>query len=147
MCVLCAAVFFSPEVYPSNQQFIKHFPEFVRYGYRPHLGAIEVKFPWKDGSRSIGQHTVGIVDGFCKILCMMATISFCKELELTETDLNHPTLSATLASFASVSCSYNHFEHPGHHYLYSLRPLDWVLNISAWYLISVFFALSHSLRS
>ena len=113
-----------PADYPSNQQFIKHFPEFLRYGYRPHLGAIETKYPYKDGSRAIQPHTVGVVDGFCKIIIMMSIVGFCKELELTETDLEHPTLQRTLASFVSIACSYAHFQHPGHHYLYSLSLLD-----------------------
>ena len=115
--------FFVPEDYPSNQQYIKHFAEFLRYGYKPELGAIQVKFPWRerDGSRDIGDHTVGIVDGFAKIILMLSIISFCKELELNDTDLQHPTLSSTLQSFSSICCSYSHFDHPGHHYLHSLR--------------------------
>lgn len=66
-------------------------------------------------------HSVGIVDGFAKIILMLSIVSFCKELELNEVDLQHPTLRNTLKSFSSISCSYAHFNHPGHHYLYSLR--------------------------
>ena len=116
---------FVPEDYPSNQQYIKHFAEFLRYGYKPQLGAIEVKFPWRDReSRAIGDHLVGIVDGQTKIIIMLSILSFCKELELNDRDLEHPTLSKTLKSFASISCSYSHFNHPGHHFLYSLRHLE-----------------------
>lgn len=112
-----------PEDYPSNVQYSKHFLEFLHYGYKAHLGACEVKFPHRerDGSRQILPHSVGIVDGFCKIIIMMSIVSFCKELELSEEDLSHPVLSATLQSFASIHCAYNHFAHPAHHYLYALR--------------------------
>ena len=112
-----------PAVYPSNQQFVKHFAEFARFGYKPHLGAIECKFPYKDGSRQILPHSVGICDGFCKLLCMLGVIAFVKELELTEEELKDPTLSGTLKSFRSISCSYSHFTNPGHHFLYSLSNL------------------------
>lgn len=117
---------FVPEDYPSNQQYIKHFAEFLKFGYRPHLGAVEVKFPWRDReTREILDHTVGIVDGHTKIIIMLSIISFCKELELNDTDLEHVTLKQTLQSFASIQCSYNHFNHPGHHFLYSLRHLEY----------------------
>lgn len=95
---------------------------------------MEVKFPFKDGSRAILPHTVGFVDGFCKIICMLGVVTFCKELELSDEELAHPTLAATLESFASVSCSYSHFAHPGHHFLYSLRNLDSVIFLRRLYL-------------
>ena len=102
---------------------MKHFPEFLQNGYKPHLGALEVKFPYRDSSRAIQAHSVGFVDGFCKVLCMLAIVTFCKELELSEEELKDPVLAATLQSFCSISCAYNHFPHPGHHYLYSLSSL------------------------
>ena len=113
-----------PADYPSNQQFIKHFGEFVKFGYKPHLGCVETKFPFKDGTRVIQPHSVGIVDGFCKIVIMLSIIVFCKELDLTPEELNDATLRSTLESFASISCSYSHYTHPGHHYLHSLRTLN-----------------------
>lgn len=110
-----------PEVYPSNQQFKKHFGEFLRYGYKPHLGAIEVKFPFRDSTRTIPPHSVGLVDGFAKIVIMLSIVAMVKELEL-EVPRDSP-LEATLHSFATVHCSYSHFQHPAHHFLYSLRSL------------------------
>ncbi|CAK8998217.1 unnamed protein product [Durusdinium trenchii] len=105
--------------YPSNQQFKKHFGEFLRYGYKPHLGAIEVKFPFRDSTRTIPPHSVGLVDGFAKIVIMLSIVAMVKELEL-EVPRDSP-LEATLHSFATVHCSYSHFQQPAHHFLYSLK--------------------------
>ena len=84
-----------------------------------------MKFPHRarDGSRLIAPHSVGIVDGFTKILTMLAILIIIKELELEESELNDPTLKKTLESFASVSVSYKHFDHPAHYFLESLRTL------------------------
>lgn len=95
-----------------------------------------MKFPFRDGTRTIYPHSVGIVDGFCKVICMLAIVAFCKELELTHDELDDPVLSATLASFASINCSYSHFTHPGHHFLHSLRCL--AFNVQLFIVVQVF---------
>lgn len=114
-----------PAVYPSNQQFLAVLPEILKYGYKPSYGAVIVKFPHRarDGSRCISSHSVGIVDGFTKILAMLGILIIIKELELEESELNDPTLKKTLESFDSVSVSYKHYDHPAHYYLESLRTL------------------------
>ena len=38
------------------------------------------KFPFTDSTRAIKPHTVGCVDGFTKILCMIGVIACCAEL-------------------------------------------------------------------
>lgn len=114
-----------PAVYPSNQQFLAVLPEILKYGYKPSYGAVIVKFPHRarDGSRSISSHSVGIVDGYTKILAILGILIIVKELELEESELNDPTLKKTLESFDSIFVSYKHYDHPAHYYLESLRTL------------------------
>ena len=97
-------------------------PEILKYGYKPSYGAVIVKFPHRarDGSRCISSHSVGIVDGFAKILAMLGIliiniIGFAAPLGAT--------LKKTLESFDSISVSYKHYDHPAHYYLESLRIL------------------------
>lgn len=97
----------------------------MKYGYKPSYGAVIVKFPHRarDGSRSISSHSVGIVDGYTKILAILGILIIVKELELEESELNDPTLKKTLESFDSIFVSYKHYDHPAHYYLESLRTL------------------------
>lgn len=136
---------FYPADFPPNTQFKVHWREFLREGYKPHYGALMVKFPdWsRDGSRAIQQGSVGLVDGQTKLLIMLSIVSFVAELELSEADCEHPILKATLASFASIYCSFTHYDHPGHYFLQSLRCLtsDWVSNSIFVFCDVCFFAL------
>ena len=111
--------------FPSNTQFAAHFPEFLA-GYNSALESCQCKFPHRDGSRSIPDMTVGLVDGHCKILIMAAIVCFVYELEL---DAEDPKLKALLQSFSAIRCSYTHYENPSHHFLLSLRDLDINLQI------------------
>ena len=108
--------------FPSNCQFAAHFGEFLKHGYRSSLGSVEVRFGQRDGSRELVGHSVGIVDGQCKILIMAAIVSFVHELECTEADLNE--LRPILQSFRAVRCTYTHYENQAHFYLHSLRCLE-----------------------
>lgn len=136
---------FYPADFPPNTQFKVHWREFLREGYKPHYGALMVKFPdWsRDGSRAVQQGSVGLVDGQTKLLIMLSIVSFVAELELSEADCEHPILKATLASFASIYCSFTHYDHPGHYFLQSLRCLtsDWVSNSIFVFCDVCFFAL------
>ena len=113
---------YCPAVWPSNIQFQNHFAEFLYYGYKPSIGVIDVRFPHRDGSRSLADGSVGITDGLTKILLMAAIVGFIEELELSETDIkNHATLTATLQSFACIKCTYQEYSNPSHHFLQALR--------------------------
>lgn len=108
-------------VYPSNTQFEAHLGEFLQNGYKVSLGNIEVKFPWRDGTRIIKNFTVGCDDGLTKLILMFAIVGFVVELELAEKD--DGTLRSLLQSFRSIRCSYTYFENPALHFLHSLRSL------------------------
>ena len=119
-----------PADFPSNLQFQNHWGEFMAYGYKASIGNVEVRFPKRDGSRLVQLGTVGISDGFTKILIMVAIVAFILELDLSEADIQSDTqLSEVLKSFASVKCSYTEFENPSHHYLHSLRATAWFILI------------------
>lgn len=92
-------------------------------GYRAGSEAIQCKWPHADGTRNIESFSTGVVDGFTKVLLMLAVVGFCKELQFGPEELADPTLSATLRSFRLVRCAYTHFENPSHYYLHSLRAL------------------------
>ncbi len=70
----------SPAVYPVNAQFKKHFREFLT-GYRSSAESVEVKFQKTAANRAIGGFTVGIVDGFLKVLLMMGVACIIHELD------------------------------------------------------------------
>ena len=112
-----------PAVYPSNYQFIAHFPEFLANGYRPALGSINVKFQHK-GDRLIQDFSVGYVDGQCKVLCMIGVVALCHQLEFGEKELSHEQLKMVLSSFTSVQCTFEHYNNPAQYYLQSLRTLS-----------------------
>ena len=57
-----------------------HFKEFVHSGYVSSRESIECKFPWSDATRVIKPGSVGCVDGFTKVLCMVGIIACCCEL-------------------------------------------------------------------
>ena len=87
-------------------------------GYRSSADSIVTKFPYTDGSRSLESFAVGISDGFTKVLLMMAVVAFCAELDIQGEELKQ--LESTLQSFKYVRCTYQHFVHPGHHFLNAL---------------------------
>ena len=68
-------------VYPQNSQFMSHFGEFLKDGYRVSAEAVQVKFVGSDSSRVVGPGTVGICDGYLKVLCMFGFVLICHELE------------------------------------------------------------------
>ena len=51
-------------------QLAQHFNEFLCDGYRLSAEACEVRFPHVDSSRVINAGTVGLTDGFAKVLIM-----------------------------------------------------------------------------
>ena len=65
--------------FPQNTQMSAHFKEFLKDGYRVSAEAVEVKFATGDGSRSIYDGSVGISDGFCKLLIMAGITLICGE--------------------------------------------------------------------
>ena len=67
--------------FPQNVQICAHFKEFLKDGYRISSEAVEVKFPVADGSRQILSGTVGINDGFCKIIIMVGIALICCRLD------------------------------------------------------------------
>ena len=123
---------------------IIHFNEFLQCGYRSSIGNVECKFPYRDSTRSIGAHTVGVTDGLCKIMLMMSLVGFVKELEISRDALDDPEdplLLKILATFANIRCSYEHFENPAHFFLHALRTSSTVhLAVSVWleFLLFVF---------
>ena len=66
--------------YPQNVQVATHFREFLR-GYRSSAEAVQCKFPVVDGSRAIQPATVGISDGFNKVLIMYGITLICHHLD------------------------------------------------------------------
>ena len=116
-----------PPDFPNNNQFAIHFHNFLNAGYLLSSESIICKFPYADGSRLLADWSVGLVDGFTKVLLMLSIIAFCVELELTEEQLEDPILTKTLASFRFIRCSYTHYENPSHHFLNSLRALPAML--------------------
>ncbi|CAK9097187.1 unnamed protein product [Durusdinium trenchii] len=109
------------EVYPSNQQFNIHFYEFLRNGYKPSMGSVDVRFDHGAGDRSLNVHTVKFVDGQTKVLIMLAIVGFCSELELTEADISTSPLAHVLSTFISIRCHFEFFENESHHFLHSLK--------------------------
>ena len=98
------------------------YAEFVVNGYKPAMGTIDCKFPQRDGSRELHPGTVGVVDGSTKLLIMVNIPVLLYELEIDpDVAKKDPVLSQTLASLASIRCSYQRFVNPAHHYLHSLR--------------------------
>ena len=110
-----------PAVFPSNTQLAIHFPEFLQHGYKSSIGNIECKFPLRSSSREIGDFTVGVTDGFCKIIIMMTIVVMVKELDFGRDELSDPQLRMVLGSFSQLRCSYQHYENPAHFFLHSLR--------------------------
>jgi hypothetical protein len=104
--------------FPNNSQLCMYFREFAQFGYKSSAEAVVTKFPYCDGSRCLEQFSVGVSDGFTKVLLMFLIISFVEELELSKEE--QETLKSTLCSFKYVRCTYEHFDNPGHHYLNSL---------------------------
>ena len=115
-CVLFRLV---PEVFPSNVQFETHMMEFLKHGYRPAIGNCEVRFPLATGDRRIEPFSVGLDDGFVKIILMFAIVGFTRELEIDMKN-DDGSLTRVLESFRSVRCSFTFFDNPSHHYLHSL---------------------------
>lgn len=102
-------------------QYKNHFGEFLQNGYRASAEAVQVKFPYRTGTREIGDFKVGLVDGFTKTLIMSGVISFIRELDFTKEQLQHRDMQRLLTSFAAIRCSYSHYDNPSHHFLHSLR--------------------------
>ena len=71
----------SPAVLPQNSQLAQHFNEFLRDGYRVSAEAVEVRFPHCDGTRQILHGTVGISDGFGKVMIMVGICVIVHSLE------------------------------------------------------------------
>ena len=67
--------------YPQNVQLAAHFREFLKDGYRVGAEAVEVKFQHADGSRRILPSSVGISDGFAKVVIMCGIVLICHKLE------------------------------------------------------------------
>ena len=67
--------------YPQNTQVAVHFREFLKGGYRHSAESVECKFPVADGSRTVFDGSVGISDGFNKILIMVGIVTICHHLE------------------------------------------------------------------
>ena len=70
----------NPAVFPVNAQFAVHFREFLK-GYRSSAECVEVKFPKAQACRNIADFSVGICDGFLKILMVMGVIAIIHDME------------------------------------------------------------------
>ena len=70
----------TPEVFPQNSQVAQHFNEFLR-GYRISAESVEVRFPHVDGTRNIHANSVGISDGFGKVILMVGICVIAYKLE------------------------------------------------------------------
>ena len=70
----------TPEVFPQNAQVAQHFNEFLR-GYRVSAEAVEVRFVHVDGTRAIHPQSVGISDGFGKVIIMVGICVIAYKLE------------------------------------------------------------------
>lgn len=110
-----------PEVYPQNNQICIHVNEFLKDGYRVSAESIEVRFPHVDGSRVINDGTVGITDGYCKLIIMTGVLVFAHSLELPREELDRDDVERVFKSFRHVRCSYTHYANPSHHHLHALR--------------------------
>lgn len=71
----------NPAVYPQNMQLAQHFNEFLCDGYRLSAEACEVRFPQVDSSRIIKPGTVGLSDGFGKVVIMTGVCVILHSLE------------------------------------------------------------------
>ena len=107
--------------FPNNSQFALFFREFVMFGYKSSTDAIVCKFPYADGSRQLEPFSVGMSDGFTKVLLMFALVGFLEELEVGVEEA--ALLKDQLATFKYVRCCYEHFSKPSHHHLHALRLL------------------------
>ena len=67
--------------FPQNTQTAAHIKEFLKDGYRLSAEAVECKFASGDGSRTIYPASVGVSDGFCKLLLMVGISMICSVLE------------------------------------------------------------------
>lgn len=110
-----------PVDYPSNVQFAAHWGEFVKFGYKPTMGSIDVRFDRGFGDRRLDAFSVQFVDGQTKIILMLAVVAFCAELEFGESELENADLQRVLNSFVSIRCSYEHTETQAQQHLRSLR--------------------------
>ena len=80
--VLCSCpIFPALSDYPQKTQVSAHFREFLKNGYQVSAEAIQTKFPVADGTREIVLGTVGINDGFTKIVIMVGIILITHFLE------------------------------------------------------------------
>ena len=70
-----------PAVFPQNSQLAQHFNEFLKDGYRVSAEAVEVRFPHCDGTRQIHPGSVGISDGFGKVMIMVGICVIIHSLE------------------------------------------------------------------
>ncbi|CAK9042286.1 Uncharacterized protein SCF082_LOCUS24342 [Durusdinium trenchii] len=107
--------------FPQNTQFQAHFREFLKNGYKTGAESIECMFPAGDSTRAIHAGSVGISDGFCKVLIMTGICMICHHLDLLPEELALPGVRKVLSSFRWVRCAYTHFSNPAHHYLNALR--------------------------
>jgi len=110
-----------PVDYPSNVQFAAHWGEFVKFGYKPTMGSIDVRFDRGFGDRRLDAFSAQFVDGQTKIILMLAVVAFCAELEFGESELESADLQRVLNSFVSIRCSYEHTETQAQQHLRSLR--------------------------
>lgn len=85
----CAAL---PD-FPQNTQIEAHYREFLKNGYKISAESVECKFPTGDGSRTIFPGSVGISDGFCKVLIMVGISLACHQLETWLNMKNHTIVS------------------------------------------------------
>lgn len=80
-----------------------------------------------DGTRSIKDFSVHIVDGLCKVLIMLSIPVFLRELQIPIADVQgDAVLSKTLASFQLVRCSFKHYANAAFHHLEALRSLGFM---------------------
>eukprot|EP00435_Cladocopium_sp_Y103_P069260 s569_g33.t1 len=107
--------------FPQNVQIAAHFREFLKDGYRVGAEAIETKFAKGDSTRQILSGSVGISDGFCKVLIMYGICLICHHLELTQEQLELPGVQKVLKSFRLIRCAFTYYENPSHYYLHALR--------------------------
>ena len=92
--------------------------------------AILTKFPLADSTRELKPFTVGLVDGFCKIMIMLGILAAIDELEISEDRLGKDAaMLSTLRSFKYIRCAYHHVENPAEHFLQALRPSEQVCDM------------------
>ena len=117
--------------FPNNSQCSLFFREFAQNGYKSAHDAIVTKFPYGDGSRNLEPYSVGISDGFTKVILMFSIIGFAAELDLSEAEVKE--LAPTFNSFKWIRCTYEHFGNPGHHFLNSLSILAVIFLFPWWW--------------